>query len=873
MKSLKALNSVLPMAIAVALAPCAFAQDQDDTNTQSSDESSNEVIEWIVVTGSRIEGAPAASPVVTVTREDIEARGRSSVEDVLRYVPQNFSSINSGGRVDGRSPRFDDGAVSVNLRGLGDGATLVLVDGKRIASSPAETGGTFTDVSTIPFAAIERVEILTDGASAIYGSDAVAGVVNFIMKKEYSGLQSHVRFENSSNGGDRAAIDLTGGHSWSSGNVTASLSVEKQDPTTAPEAGLATDGDFSAQGGQVVQSSATQQGSPTTRIASGSYDLTPDSDQISLAVNFRQALTSNLDLSISGTYSDRESSSRGLYNNFRAVVPDSNYYRMTAVPPIDPADTVRPWYAFFNETDSGALSRPLTVAESTRYGLTASLDWQLPFRDWELSVGLGVSETDVDRTNTQIQQNSQELTDALASSDPATALNLLGDGSMQHPNLNSLRTDVIDGTRTSDQDYVSLGWRGTMLSMPAGDLKFSVGAELRNDSTDFTEFRLNPIGGSTPELANFAPEIENKSFFAEVLVPLLSERSLAQELSLSIAARYDEYEFTGPFDGATDPFTSRTFDDVVPKVGLVWYPTDALKLRATWGEAFQVPTLVELFRPPTLRTWFFPVLDPFDPVDPTAPRIVGTIFGGNSSLTPQTSETKTIGFDYASRSIEGLSVSMTWNETEFTNLIGVLADVYPFVDATPALLDGAFFPDAVVRDTDGTLLGYSPFLPINLSSRTVEALDFSVQYAFDTSRGNFEIGVQGTRQLSMDVVAGPGATPFSVDGTENAPADLNVNVFADWRSQHWTVNLGVNHQDGYTISFDDQVVRPEVGGYTTVDTRVGYRTSTDWRLSLGVNNLFDRDFPFADNRVGVDSSRVDFRGRVVYFDVTNEFSF
>ena len=225
-------------AAAMALCTCAAAQT-DERDADDSDES----IDEIVLTGSRIAGAPLASPVVSITRADIEARGLRSVEDVLRYVPQNFSGITSGGRADERSPGLDGGVVTVNLRGLGEGSTLVLVNGKRIAASPA-TAGTFTDVSTIPFSAIERVEILTDGASAIYGSDAVGGVINFILRQEYRGLQPRVRYENSSSGGDSVTLETTGGMSWGSGNLTGSLSFEQADPANFFQAGMPTDGDL-----------------------------------------------------------------------------------------------------------------------------------------------------------------------------------------------------------------------------------------------------------------------------------------------------------------------------------------------------------------------------------------------------------------------------------------------------------------------------------------------------------------------------------------------------------------------------------------------------------------------------------------------------
>ena len=124
--------------------------------------------------------------------------------------------------------RVAQGLVTINLRGLGEGSTLVLVNGNRIAAAPAEFG-TFTDVSTIPFSAIERVEVLTDGASAVYGSDAVGGVVNFILRKDYRGAESTVRYENSSSGGHRKVVEQTLGLNWDTGSLTASANFSQED--------------------------------------------------------------------------------------------------------------------------------------------------------------------------------------------------------------------------------------------------------------------------------------------------------------------------------------------------------------------------------------------------------------------------------------------------------------------------------------------------------------------------------------------------------------------------------------------------------------------------------------------------------------------
>ena len=235
----------------LVLAAPAVGLAQQEAEDASNEATAEEPLELAAqtVTGSRLRGGVSASPVYVLTREEIDRRGLQDIEDIVRYIPQNYSTMTSGGSFDYHSPRFAQGLVTVNLRGLGEGSTLVLVNGNRVAASPAEFG-TFTDVSTIPFSAIERVEVLTDGASAVYGSDAVGGVVNFILRQDYRGAESTVRYESSDSGGHRRIVEQTLGLTWDTGSLTASANFNEEDGVLAADAGIDIDGDFTQQGGR-----------------------------------------------------------------------------------------------------------------------------------------------------------------------------------------------------------------------------------------------------------------------------------------------------------------------------------------------------------------------------------------------------------------------------------------------------------------------------------------------------------------------------------------------------------------------------------------------------------------------------------------------
>lgn len=173
----------------------------------------------IVVTGSNIRGAPPTSPVLTLSRRDIDRTGATSIDQLMQTVPQNTQSgVNQenflASVVDQDGSELGSG---IDLRGLGQRATLVLLNGRRLAPGGA---GTYVDVSQIPIGALQRVEILTDGASAIYGSDAVGGVVNFILRDRYQGFESAIQAGTSTQGGgDRLLLSQTAGHDWGSGNA------------------------------------------------------------------------------------------------------------------------------------------------------------------------------------------------------------------------------------------------------------------------------------------------------------------------------------------------------------------------------------------------------------------------------------------------------------------------------------------------------------------------------------------------------------------------------------------------------------------------------------------------------------------------------
>ncbi len=221
----------------------ALLQESVDPSTEtassaptSSDDSTNAAravrLEEVIVTGSHIRGAQnLSSPVITFDRKDIEASGYATTQQLIQSLPQNLNNIsdgtvgnNAGGT--GWTSTYDGSGI--NLRGLGSDATLVLLNGRRLASAG---DGSFVDVSLVPLNAIERVDVLTDGASAIYGSDAVGGVVNLVLRKDFTGAETRVRYGSVTEGSHRELqAGQMFGHSWASGQALVSYDYTRKTP-------------------------------------------------------------------------------------------------------------------------------------------------------------------------------------------------------------------------------------------------------------------------------------------------------------------------------------------------------------------------------------------------------------------------------------------------------------------------------------------------------------------------------------------------------------------------------------------------------------------------------------------------------------------
>lgn len=266
---------------AVMMAQSVLDEDQTirSAETDSGKDQYKRPLEEIIVTGTNIRGiAPESSPVRVFNRGDIQISGAATSQDFIQTLPQNFGggsniSVLEGGLPNDDSTRFNDpfqggaGGASVNLHGLGSGATLVLLNGHRMA--PSSGIGDFVDISMIPASALERVEVLTDGASSIYGGDAVAGVVNFILRDDFDGAEASLRYGAVTEGDlGQYRANMTGGKDWDTGNALLVYEYFSQDDLSA--------GDRSFSQAALLPSDLLPDQKRHSALASVSQEVMPD---------------------------------------------------------------------------------------------------------------------------------------------------------------------------------------------------------------------------------------------------------------------------------------------------------------------------------------------------------------------------------------------------------------------------------------------------------------------------------------------------------------------------------------------------------------------------------------------------------------------
>ena len=874
-------------------------------------------VDEIVVTGTNIRGVyPSSSPLIVFDKAAIDKTGFATVPDLIQSLPQNFAtstSFNSLVGVGDRNPRLNS---SVNLRGLGPDATLNLLNGRRIAPS---NEGAAVDISIVPLSAIDRVEVLTDGASAIYGTDAVAGVVNLVLRDDYDGAETSVRYGTVTDGGlEEVRASQIFGKAWDSGNFLLSYEYFNQDNLKARDRDFAASCNQEPLGGgnfcpdpstgaflAGTQPGTISGGAGVFTIPSGQDgtslefsdlipgviefpnnredgDIIPSTKRHSAFAAFKQDLSDRVEFFAEGGYSKRNSEARFAYRTERFFVPVSNAFLSQeladAVDGAPGATRVRINYAFAEEF--GVLPTP---SEVESYFVNSGNRFDLG-GDWEVQAYVNFAKNIESGGSQSI--NDSVLATALASDDPATAFNPFGDGTGTSQSV--LDTLLERNLTEFDADILTFGGQadGPIISLPGGDLRAAIGAEHRDEGLSTVGF-VTDFAGAVSNERSGSLDRSVTSVFGEIFLPVFGDDNRIPgfgRLEISAGLRYEDYLDIG--------------DTTNPKVGLLWSPMEGLDFRGTFGTSFQAPVLSELDESLNeFVIFFFP-----DPASSSGLSNLAVFSGGNADLEPETATTWTVGADFSPVFAQGLNLEATYFNIRFENRISVGA-----LSLQEALGDPAFSAQLTRRPTDpaavaafealiaegfalpgfrGDFSGGAPVGVIldrrlqNLAETEVEGFDVALNYSRDTGYGSFNVGATASLLTEFDQRATASAETDDVLDTIFNPNNFRLRGTAGWSNGDLELDAFVNFTSGYDDNQlgDDQIVA--VGSWTTVDVSASYdlgglfdaKALNDTTVRLSVQNVLNQDPPFisvdgGQGQFAFDPTQASPLGRFVAFEI------
>jgi len=861
--------------------------------------------EEVVVTGSHIRGGGSTgSPIVDLSRDEIRREGDATVADALGHMTQTFngtstpiSSLSGADRL-GTNVSISQG---VNLRGLGANATLVLLDGHRLAG----TGdlGDFVDVSAIPTSIVERVEVLLDGASAVYGSDAVGGVVNIITRKDFQGLEGDVRFgEDAGGGGAYVQTSATLGQTWSGGHVLFSYEYQHNDRLASAGHPFADNSDQRANGGSnhdliestpgnILELNASGTGyipayaipagdgvglTPSdfvlgTANASNAYrdtDIAPEMDRNSVFAAYSQDLGPQTRVDLEARYTLRQYTSRSPASAAILEVTPANPYYV--------APNGAPYELIGYSADN--LVGPTVAAGFTRnFDVSASVSRELG-HDWKLEAYAGYA-AEYGRASDFNLFNYAALSEALGDTpdDPTTSystakdgfFNPYGDGAQ---NSALIRHFVAGGWATSvDLSQVTTAGvqaDGPLFDLPGGPVKAAFGAQFRHERFESTVY--SELSTTSPvAYGDGANARDIAAAFGELHIPIVGASNSVvgiNRLEVSAAGRVEHYDDVGTTAN--------------PKIGLLWKPFEDVGVRATYSTSFRAPALSEI--------------NTAEEVDPYLLGQTLTLVetGGNRGLKPETATSWTAGADWTPRFAPGLHLGVTWFETDFKNQIGQPGETYltqvltnpafaslvtPVNAANPADLAKIQALLAITAPSEAGLYPPSAYADIidarylNTASLEVAGLDLNADYRFSWGRELYSISASGSYLYTYSQRQTASSPEESLLNTPSEPVDFRGKVVGDWRHGPLDTALTLNYTDRYK----DPATGRRIDSFTTLDLVLAWRSEAssgalkNASVTFTAQNLFDQTPPFYDSPLGLgyDPANASPLGRVISLEL------
>jgi iron complex outermembrane receptor protein len=834
-----------------------------DENQPEADEREAAELDRITVTGTRIKrvDVEGALPVTVIDREMIELSGEASVADVLRNL-----TFNSFGSFRTQSGNYWQGTSTIDLRGIGPGRTLVLLDGRRLPKAPIS--GQVQDINIIPLGAVERIEVLSDGASAIYGSDAIGGVVNIITRDDYDGWQlEYGVYEVNAGGGERDTGTVMYGHSNSDTRLIAVLSWNNQDisyqrdfdwyregaslysnnfTTVDPDTGNAYF-NFTAIPGACDDSAAFYQ-VPDERSLTGqrcAYDFalvsadesSIDTAGLLLKAEHEFAASWTLWANLSWTRTD----SFGRY----APLPDSSFWTGEPIPvdsPNNPTNPASPMY-------DAAFGPNVPVHIWHRFDALGPRDALVDseLKDLQFGVTGWLGPTELDTGVRVARQHTDVIDQNYVNFDAAWAR--VRDGSYDLMTPTSTPPEVVDQMTVNyatwadyDQNevFATLAW--DLFDIGGRPVQWVVGGEYREEYfKNYTDWPNQPQLDADRDIV---------SLYFETLL------SVTPDLEVSLAGRYDDYSDWG--------------SNFAPKVALRWRATDQLMLRGSWGEGFRAPDLYIMSEEGGERIGIFGE-------DPQTCAALGL---DSDCLFPTTFR-YLISPEIAAEQSKQWSLGVAWQPTDALNLtvdyydISMENEIRWFGASEVWVFDiqGLAQPPGfgVTRDPVTGQITLMTFGWGNLGFKDTSGVDFNAQMNFEIGPGRWDSNLQVSRVFEARLNKG-----FNWVGLPGYP-EMRATLSNSYNIGDFTLAWNTHYiadQKGEWADFDAGEAIGHVPSWVTHDLQLVYHAPWDGTVTVGAQNAFDKKPPLGVGDYGArdyDFELYDGWGRIVYLRYRQEF--
>ncbi len=828
-------------------------------------------LQRVEITGSsikRVVDIDAALPIQVISADELRTTGVTSTEGAVARIVSSQSMQGASQSVGAGT----QGASYANLRGIGTNKTLVLLNGRRVANFAFSSSS--VDLNTIPFSAIDRIEVLLDGASAIYGTDAIGGVINFITKKNYQGIDATVNGSfPSKDGGGKKGFQISAGFGdleKDNYNVFFTGDVQKNQVITAIQRDFGSTGVIPAAGlvktsgtsfpGNFSQGSLsgnpslpgcappfslylTSVSSKTCRFDYTAYiDLVPETETKTFMARGSIKLNANnvLSLEYMGTNNTNLANVAPDPQTGLTMTPSSPFYPKT-YPGIDPTKNITAGWRMIPAGPRASQSS--TDANRTVLSLEGSSG------KWDYKAGLFAAESNGTAKLTGGYLDHAQILAGVKNG----ILNPFGDQTAAGAAALNAATLLGDyqkakGTTTG----VDAGASTQFGSLTGGAISAAIGAEFRkdkysNDTNDALVIAATSLGASPYHVTG---DRDIWAVSGEMLFPF------TKELEMTLAARYDHYSDFGS-----------TFN---PKVAVRWTPAKNVNFRGSYNTGFRAPSLDEMYGPQTVsytaNAYDDPLLCPGGKVaaNGVESRDCGQQAqiqsGGNPALQPEKSKTFTFGV--ALEPVKNLTASIDYWNIRLTDQISGFPEQAIFDDPTQyaARYHRCNTLSVAVQNTldrcggewlNSNALGYVTGLIDNLGNVNTDGIDLAAGYGFNTDYGRWNFSWHGTWIHSYEYQRNKGDVYIQNVGMyqDSSPVLRWVHNFGvNWKIGDFSTLLNVNYKSGYTD--ENTGVAPEFAGgvssYTVADLAVTYTGIKHTKITLGVTNLFDTKPPFTN---------------------------